>query len=567
MANAEAGRAIIRLSYVLAAIAALAVAAIGALYERQGRIVHRQEERGDAFSAVSVVRSQLQGALDSDLQLAQGLVGIIEYEPAMTPDGVPAAGGADDARARGHPHAGRRARSRRLDGLSAGCRGDPRPQPSLHPGRPPGDADGACARHDGAERADRARRRRTRLHRPRPRSSSTARASRGGSGGSSAWRSSEDALYRSGGPARRRPSRGPGGGRPGRGRTRSRSSSSATRPCSTATRCGPRWRCRSDTGRWRRCRRAAGRRPDLWPQRLLLLLAGLLVVLPILAAGRLVASRQVRLAEIRVREAELSRLSWRLEFALAASNIGVWDVDIATRRAALGQAGAGALRLPRAQGLLQRVRTGSGRSIPTTAPARSPRRARPRRAATSSSRSTGSSGRTARSAPSATSPATISTPRASRRMVGLVWDVTADVERQEELDLRRREAEAATDAKSRFLAAMSHEIRTPMTGVLGLLGLMLDEPLPDAPARAGDDRARLGAEPPRDPERHPRLLEARGRPDPHRQRERGGAPARRRGDGADGAERREEGARAHPPRSRTRFRRGSRPTRPGCARS
>ncbi len=26
---------------------------------------------------------------------------------------------------------------------------------------------------------------------------------------------------------------------------------------------------------------------------------------------------------------------------------------------------------------------------------------------------------------------------------------------------------------------MSHEIRTPMTGVLGLLGLMLEEPLPE----------------------------------------------------------------------------------------
>ena len=57
--------------------------------------------------------------------------------------------------------------------------------------------------------------------------------------------------------------------------------------------------------------------------------------------------------------------------------------------------------------------------------------------------------------------------------------MTPDVERQEELNLRRLEAEAATVAKSRFLAAMSHEIRTPMSGVLGLLGLMLDEPLPE----------------------------------------------------------------------------------------
>ena len=41
-------------------------------------------------------------------------------------------------------------------------------------------------------------------------------------------------------------------------------------------------------------------------------------------------------------------------------------------------------------------------------------------------------------------------------------------------------------AKSRFLAAMSHEIRTPMSGVLGLLRLMLDEPLP------GKQRERAG---------------------------------------------------------------------------
>ena len=83
----------------------------------------------------------------------------------------------------------------------------------------------------------------------------------------------------------------------------------------------------------------------------------------------------------------------------------------------------------------------------------------------------------------------------ARRLVGLVWDMTPDVERQEELNLRRLEAEAATVAKSRFLAAMSHEIRTPMSGVLGLLGLMLDDPLPERQQRAGEDRARLGAEP------------------------------------------------------------------------
>ncbi len=39
------------------------------------------------------------------------------------------------------------------------------------------------------------------------------------------------------------------------------------------------------------------------------------------------------------------------------------------------------------------------------------------------------------------------------------------------------QAEAANMAKSQFLANMSHEIRTPMNGVIGMLNLLLDEPL------------------------------------------------------------------------------------------
>src|SRR5262249_43774768 len=41
----------------------------------------------------------------------------------------------------------------------------------------------------------------------------------------------------------------------------------------------------------------------------------------------------------------------------------------------------------------------------------------------------------------------------------------------------RDQAEAANQAKSRFLAMVSHEIRTPLNGILGIADLLLDTPL------------------------------------------------------------------------------------------
>lgn len=71
---------------------------------------------------------------------------------------------------------------------------------------------------------------------------------------------------------------------------------------------------------------------EIWLMRVLIVIAGSLVVIPIFITGRLVEERQRNIHELHARGAELARVSHRLELALETSRVGVWEMNLESGR-------------------------------------------------------------------------------------------------------------------------------------------------------------------------------------------------------------------------------------------
>ncbi len=76
--------------------------------------------------------------------------------------------------------------------------------------------------------------------------------------------------------------------------------------------------------------------------------------------------------------------------------------------------------------------------------------------------------------------------------IAVARDVTPHKRSEEALRLAREAAEAASHAKSSFLARMSHEIRTPMNGVLGMTELLLETGLTNIQRKYAETAQRSG---------------------------------------------------------------------------
>ena len=195
-----------------------------------------------------------------------------------------------------------------------------------------------------------------------------------------------------------------------------------------------------------------------WPLGLATLLAAGLIVGPMLRAWRLTGERRRNLGALHDREVELERLSRRLGLALDASRVGVWDFNIDTD-ALVWDARMDELYAQPADGQPRCYRNWRGRLHPADL-ARAEAEFRDAIEVT---------GRYNSDYRLVLPDGTLRHIRAigavyrdedGTRIVGVNWDVTADVARRAELEAKRLEAEAASIVKSQFSKTNLNEATT-----------------------------------------------------------------------------------------------------------
>ena len=69
----------------------------------------------------------------------------------------------------------------------------------------------------------------------------------------------------------------------------------------------------------------------------------------------------------------------------------------------------------------------------------------------------------------------------------MMQEMRKSMERERDLEIEKQTAQAADEAKTKFLASMSHEIRTPMNAIIGMSDLLLSEDLTIRQHRFAED--------------------------------------------------------------------------------